>query len=120
MGEGVHWEEPKRPHPNCKCEIREESILVGINGNLQGWRDTASETFPAGQGISVTITNMGLGLGGVHITVDGSECKSTGHMRNYSSRTFRFTKFGEIPLTWQVEFMSDSADECFFVYEIRN
>lgn len=41
MGEGVHWEKPKRPHLNCKCEIVAGSIAVGINGRLQGWRDTS-------------------------------------------------------------------------------
>lgn len=28
MGEGVHWEKPERPHPNCKCEIKPDSITV--------------------------------------------------------------------------------------------
>ena len=120
MGEGVHWEKPERPHPNCKCEIKPESIRVGKFGKLEGWRDTASETFTAGQGINVTIKNMGLGLGGVHVTVDGTEYKSTGHMRSGSSQTFHFSKFGEIPLTWHVELMSDGADECMFHYQIRN
>jgi hypothetical protein len=43
------------------------------------------------------------GLGGVHITAGESEYKPTGHMRNGSSSTFHFIKFGEIPLTWRVE-----------------
>ena len=64
--------------------------------------------------------NMGLGLGDVYITVDGSEKKATGHMRNGSSSTFYVTQFGEIPLTWRVELMSDGADECVFEYKIWN
>lgn len=120
MGEGVHWEEPKRPHPNCKCGIVTGSIAVGISGQLQGWRDTASENFTAGQSINVTIYNRGLGLGGVHITADGQEYKSTGHMRNGSSMTFNFSKLHELPVPWHVELMSDGADECFFEYRIRN
>lgn len=43
MGEGVHWEKPERPHPNCKCEIKPGSIKVGIFKKLEGCRDTASE-----------------------------------------------------------------------------
>ncbi|MEZ6854775.1 type VI secretion system PAAR protein [Halodesulfovibrio aestuarii] len=120
MAGRIYWEKPELPHPNCKCKVAETSILVGINGQLQGWRDTASEQFAAGQGIEITITNMGLGAGGVHITVDGTEYKSTGHMLTGTSKTFRFTKFGEIPLIWKVELMPDGADECFFVYKIRN
>lgn len=120
MGEGVHWEKPERPHPNCKCEIIPGSIRVGIFKTLEGWRDTGSEVFTAGQSINVTIINRGLGLGGVWVTVDGTVTRSTGHMRYGSSKTFHFSKFGEIPLTWQVELMSDGADECFFEYKIRN
>lgn len=43
MREGVHWEKPERPHPNCKCEIIPGSIRVGIFKTLEGWRDTGSE-----------------------------------------------------------------------------
>lgn len=120
MGEGVHWEKPERPHPNCKCEIKLDSITVGIFHTLQGWRDTASESFTAGQSINVTIISMGPSIGGVWITVDGSQTKCTGHMLPTSSKTFNFTKEGEIPLTWKVEFMTDAADNCMFKYHIGN
>ena len=120
LGQGVHWEKPERPHPNCKCEILPGTITVGKVGYLQGCRDTASESFTAGQSINVTITNMGLGFGGVHITVDGTEYKCTGHMLPNSPRTFPFSKLHEIPVPWRVELMSDGADECYFEYRIRN
>lgn len=99
MGEGVHWEKPERPHPNCKCEIISDTIRVHIYKQLQGWRDAVFETFPAGQGVNVTIKSLGPTIGGVYMTADGSDKRSTGHMKPGSSATFRFTKFGKIPLT---------------------
>lgn len=120
MGEGVHWEKPERPHPNCKCEIKPDSINVGKFGRLQGLYDTGSETFTAGQSINVFVKNMGPSLGGVYITVDGAQPKCTGHMLPGSSKTFNFAKFGEIPLTWKVEFMTAAADNCVFTYNITN
>lgn len=120
MGQGVHWEKPERPHPNCKCDIKPGSITVGIFNRLEGWRDTASESFPAGQSISVIIRNLGPSIGGVWVTVDGSLTRCTGHMLPGSSKTLQFNKFGEIPLTWNVEFLSDAADNCSFTYNITN
>ena len=120
MGQGVHWEKPERPHPNCKCEILPGTIKVGKNNILQGWRDTASESFTAGQGISVLIYNWGPSIGGVWVTVDGSQPECTGHMLPGTSRQLPFTKFGEIPLTWNVEFIADAADNCTFTYNITN
>ncbi|OBQ46323.1 hypothetical protein [Halodesulfovibrio spirochaetisodalis] len=120
MGQGVHWEKPERPHPNCKCEMVEGSILVGRFGKIDGWRDTASEQFTAGQSINVFIRSLGPMAGGAHIWVDGSQHTQTGHMLPNSSRTYHFTKFGELPLTWQVDIMTDGVDNCTFTYNITN
>lgn len=120
MGEGVHWEKPERPHPNCKCEIKPDSIQVNVFNTLKGWRNTASEQFTAGQSINVTIFSMGLSLSGVRVTVDGLIKRCTGHMTPGASETYNFSKFGEIPLTWRVELMTDVGDNCMFKYHITN
>lgn len=87
---------------------------------MQGWRDTGSESFTAGQSISVIIKNLGPSIGGAWVTVDDSQPKCPGHMLPGKLRTLRFTKFGKIPLTWNVEFMTDAADNCTFTYHITN
>lgn len=38
MGEGIHWEKPERPHPNCKCEIEKRSTKVDIEPSTENAR----------------------------------------------------------------------------------
>ena len=43
MGEGVHWEKPERPHPNCKCEIQKKSTKVDIEPAIENARRFGKE-----------------------------------------------------------------------------
>ncbi|KAF1076052.1 hypothetical protein [Halodesulfovibrio sp. MK-HDV] len=43
MGEGIHWEKPERPHPNCKCEIEKRSTKVDIEPAIENARRFGKE-----------------------------------------------------------------------------
>ena len=42
-------QEPQRPHPNCKCEIKKHYIGVDIMGLLQGHGSMKTHSFKTGQ-----------------------------------------------------------------------
>lgn len=112
-------QEPKRPHPNCKCEIKKHYIGVNIVGTVAGHGSRDTKTFNAGQKITVEVRNLGPFGAGARIQVDGEVWKNTGHMVPGTSQTFEFTKFGEIPLPWKVMIMYDGADSSTVQYFIR-
>lgn len=110
---------PKRPHPNCKCEIERHFKGFYVSGTLQGQGSSDSHKFGAGQKIVVEVTNLGPFLAGGRIQVDGTVQESTGHMAPGQSDSFEFTKFGEIPVPWEVAITCDGADNCTITYSIR-
>ena len=61
--------------------------------------------FNAGQKITVEVKNLGPFAAGARIQVDDEIWKSSGFMFPGKSKTFEFTKFGEIPLPWKVMVM---------------
>jgi len=119
--EGLRYlEEPQRPHPNCKCEIRQHSMpVVSKTGTLQGHGSRATEKFEAGQKITMEIKNLGPFGAGARIHVDGSVWEATGMLAPGMSKSFEFTKFGEIPMTWEVTLSYDGGDNSTMQYFIR-
>nr|WP_163351129.1 RHS repeat-associated core domain-containing protein [Desulfovibrio sp. JC010] len=111
--------EPERPHPNCKCEIERHFKGFYVSGILQGQGDSDSHEFGASQKIVVEVTNLGPFLAGARIQVDGSVWENTGWMAPGQSDSFEFTKFGEIPVPWEVAITCDGADNCTITYSIR-
>lgn len=107
------------PHPNCKCEIKKHYIGVNIMGMLDGHGSRDTTKFNAGQKITVEVRNLGPFAAGARIQVDGDVWESTGHMFPGQSRSFEFTKFGEIPLPWKVMIMYDGAGNSSIQYFIR-
>lgn len=43
MGEGIHWEKPERPHPNCKRETEKRSTKVDIEPAIENARRFGKE-----------------------------------------------------------------------------
>ena len=119
---GLMFEEYPGPvHPNCKCEIRQQTIQnADVRGRLQGSEDMATEFLYGGQKIYVEIRNIGPFLAGVKVWVDQSEWKDTGHMLPLSSQTLEFTKFGELPVPWEVTLLYVGADNCTIEYYIHD
>ncbi|QGY39221.1 hypothetical protein GM415_03480 [Pseudodesulfovibrio cashew] len=111
--------EPERPHPNCKCEIKKHYIGVNIMGVLDGYGSRETHSFSTGQKIVVEVKNLGPFLSGAQVQVDGDVWRDTGHMYPGQSRSFEFTKFGEIPLPWVVMLMYGGADNSSVQYFIR-
>lgn len=105
--------------PNCKCEIKRHFKGINITGILQGQGSSDNHKFGAGQKIVVEVTNLGPFLAGAWVQVDGSVWKNTGLMAPGQSMTFEFTKFGEIPVPWEVAITCDGADNCSITYSIR-
>ena len=113
-------EKPGPVHPNCQCEIRQEPIpKVNISGTLEGVEDTATEKFGAGQKITVTIKNFGPFLAGARIWVDRSEWKVTQLLLPGQSEIFTFTKFGELPVPWEVFLIYAGDDNSTLQYFIQ-
>jgi|GEM_PF-3868359 len=110
---------PDRPHPNCKCEIKRHFKGINITGILQGQGSSDSHKFGAEQKIIVEVRNLGPFAAGARIQVDGSVWESTGHMVPGTSDSFEFTKFGEIPVPWEVAITCDGADNSSVFYSIR-
>lgn len=128
---GIRFQEqPQRPHPNCKCEIRraaatvkdgkDTDAVVIKRGRLEGFEAHADLYFDGGQVITLAIKNMGAHLAGVHIIVDETREASTGLLRPGGSDTFRFDKFGELPVPWHVRMIVLGGDNTWFSYEIRS
>ncbi|MGE4503803.1 MAG: hypothetical protein AB7D51_00520 [Desulfovibrionaceae bacterium] len=126
---GIRFQEkPQRPHPNCKCEIRrsdssaKDDRSTGVHvikqGTLEGFEAHEDLYFGGGQVIYITIENKGKHVAGVHIIVDEAREASTGHLIPGSSDTFRFDKFGELPVPWHVRMMVLGGDNTWFSYEI--
>ena len=117
----VFEEYPGPVHPNCKCEIRHVSVPdVHIGGTLQGFEDSNTERFYGGQKIIVEVRNLGPVLAGAKIWVDQSTWKETGHMQPGRLDVFEFTKFGEIPVPWEVTLFYVGADNCTVHYLIHD
>ncbi len=111
---------PGPVHPNCQCEIRQEPIPnVNIVGTLQGFEDTATEIFGAGQKITVTIKNLGPFAAGARVWVDRSEWKATQTLFPGQSEAFVFTKFGELPVPWEVFLICLAGDNSTLQYFIQ-
>ncbi len=111
--------EPERPHPNCKCEIKRHFKGITIMGKLDGQGSSESHKFGAGQKIVVEVRNLGPFFAGARIQVDGDVEENTGHMAPGQSKSFDFTKFGEIPVPWEVAITCDGADNSSILYFIR-
>ncbi|NDV27516.1 hypothetical protein [Desulfovibrio sp. JC010] len=125
-----HNEEPERPHPNCKCEIRKHtskkkpkddarSKEYTINGSVSSQTSFWAKKFIAGQSLQIKVRNMGPSvLGGVDISVDGSSAINPAHIPIGTSKTYRISQFGKVPVTWDLEIKPAGVDNCFFTFEI--
>lgn len=115
---------PGPVHPHCTCEIRraarpERQPSVVAFGRLQGYEDTAFERFAAGQKITLTFWNLGPLPAGVGMRIDQAELQSTGYLVPGLPKSLSFSKFGEIPLSWDVFLIVQGPDGSTIQYEIR-
>jgi len=122
---GMRFDRKPGPvHPNCNCEIRRVAPLerqpgVVAFGYLQGYEDTASDSFSARQKITITFLNLGPFPAGVEMRIDHTTRQSTGFLVPGLSDSFSFYKFGETPLWWNVYLTSHGLDGSTIRYEIR-
>jgi hypothetical protein len=112
-------EEPERPHPNCKCEIKKHPKVISIYGALEGFYAQTTKNFVAGNAVEVEVRNVGLGFPGVYVYLDGTCVWSTGHLFPGVSRSKTLYKQGMYPIDWEVKLWSRGADACRVEYFIR-
>lgn len=120
---GLVFEEYPGPvHPNCKCEIRQEPVLkVDIHGTLQGDGDEIIKKFDGGQKIVVKVWNLGPFPGvGAWLNVDQAVWKNTGHIALGDYVETVFTKFGALPVPWEVRLIYYGIDNCLLRYAITD
>lgn len=122
---GMRFERKPGPvHPNCTCEVRrvappERQPGVVAFGRLQGYEDTATENFGAGQKITIMFLNLGPFPAGVEMQIDHTTRQSTGLLVPWLPMSFSFYKFGEPPLSWDVLLTTHGLDGSTIRYEIR-
>lgn len=114
-----HQVKPKRPHEYCKCENRKHVAKANVIGYLRGYGSTTTESFDAGQSITVEIFNNSTFVAGARIWVDNQVTKHTGWLGPNMTSTFKFSKFGALPVYWK-EFMEyNVGDSGMLQYKIK-
>ena len=120
--EGIRFDqEPERPHPNCRCEIKkidkkpETRFLWGF---LSGFEDSTAKLFWGLGHVKVTITHMtGALASGVRVysNMDGMrESHTLG-----GSVTFHFGTLTDTPVLWNIRIVQKGADNTMISYQIE-
>jgi len=120
--EGIKFaEEPERPHPNCKCEIRRHEHTPGkrrLGGFIKGYDGNAVEQFFGLGLVRVTIRHVTGALGsGVHVysNLDGVR---QGHTLG-KEVVFTFGALTDTPILWNIHIVQKGADNTLVKYEIE-
>lgn len=115
---------PGPVHPHCTCEVirvappeRQKGVVAF--GRLQGDGDFGFANFEAGQKITVTFLNLGPFPAGVAMRVDHSELILTGQLSPGRRTPLEFSKFGEVPLSWNLLLIYQGLDGSTIDFEVR-
>jgi len=121
--EGIEFmEEPERPHPNCKCEIKKHPLRRPkryINGSVSGH---AREVFVGGRQVDISFEGISGGItSGVHLI------SSQGHSEQIACMPFTSNSTTLIasenpPVDWRIELGADIdnyAALCLFIHFFR-
>lgn len=111
-------QEPERPHPNCKCEIKKHPLRRPtryINGSITGheWL-----RFEGGSTVTIHLTGVWGGLTtGVWVEVNG-ESEGTFACPPRVTQTINLTGDGNPPITWTIRFLALGSDNTQVDYTI--
>lgn len=120
--EGIKFkEEPERPHPNCKCEIRKNEATPEkryFSGLLSGYEDNAVYQFRGLDTVVVAVTHVtGALASGVQIfsNRDGSRQSHT----LGGSVSFEFYTATDVPVLWSIHLIQKGADNTMVRYDVE-
>lgn len=111
-------EEPSRPHPNCRCEIKKHSLRKQkkhINGSLSihEWH-----RFKGGRHVQIKLRGVWGGLTtGVWIEVNGKSEKNVACPPGIS-HTIDLTTDETVPVLWKIRLIAHGSDNVRVDYEI--
>lgn len=111
-------EEPERPHPNCKCEIRKHPLRKPtryISGSVEGF---AIETFVGGRQVDISFEGVSGGLtSGVHLTSNQGHSEQIACMPSTSNST-TLTTDQTPPVDWRINLIAAGSDNVLIYYTI--
>ena len=112
-------EEPERPHPNCKCEIKKHPLRRPkryINGSLTGH---AYETFTGGDHVEISFDGISGGLtSGVHLSTNHGHSEQIACMP-FSSNSTSLDAGQEPPVHWRIHMVAAGSDNVMINYTIE-
>ncbi len=102
MGGKEYMEEPERPHPNCKCEIKKHPLrrpVRYINGYLTGH---AWHRFTGGKRVEISFQGVsGFGAAGVHLYSNYGHSEQVSCPPHTSNQT-SFVVEQSAPILWKI------------------
>lgn len=111
-------EEPERPHPNCRCEIKKHPLRRPkryINGSLTGYE---RETFVGGRQIELSFDGMSGGMtSGLHLISNHGHSEQIACMP-FTSNSTVLTADVEPPVYWEIQMIAAGSDNVMINYTI--
>ena len=111
-------EEPERPHPNCKCEIKKHPLRRPkryINGSVTGH---SRETFTGGKQVDISFEGISGGItSGVHLISNQGHSEQIACMPFTSNSTTLFAG-QEPPVNWSIRLIAAGSDNVMINYTI--
>jgi hypothetical protein len=114
-------EEPERPHPNCKCEIRKHGQgrrTYYIDGHIQGYEGSAVKLFHGLGHVKVTIHHITGALGsGVHV-FSNNDGERRGHTLG-KEIVFTFNILTDSDVFWRIHIVQKGAANTMVRFRIE-
>lgn len=114
-------EKPDRPHPNCKCEIREHEHLPQeryLSGFIEGFEGNAVEQFFGLGLVKVRIRHItGALASGVHVYSNFDGVRQSHTLGKEVS--FTFSTLTDTPVLWSIHIVQMGADNTVVQYWIE-
>ncbi|WP_207265066.1 hypothetical protein [Desulfovibrio sp. Huiquan2017] len=112
-------EEPERPHPNCKCEIKKHPLRRPkryINGSLTGH---SREVFVGGRQVDIFFEGISGGItSGVHLYSSQGHSEQIACMP-FSSNSTTLIAAGDPPVSWSIQLVAAGSDNVMINYTIE-
>lgn len=119
MGGKEYMEEPERPHPNCKCEIKKHPLRRPkryINGSLTGY---ANVTFTGGAYVEILFEGISGGItSGVHLTSNHGHSEQIACMP-FSSNSTSLDASQTPPVDWSISLVAAGSDNVMINYTVE-
>ncbi|MBI9079426.1 MAG: hypothetical protein JEY79_06765 [Pseudodesulfovibrio sp.] len=111
-------EEPERPHPNCKCEIKKHPLRRQkryINSSVKGY---ARQTFVSGREVEISFEGIsGRVTSGVHLSSNQGHSEQIAYLP-FTSNSTSLVAGQTPPVDWFISFITAGSDNVMINYSI--